>query len=271
MSLLICLSVAGCQKRDLAPSDVSGPPATASPEHAQLDDKLSLTDFKSLPLPPLSCGSKKGCPSGIGELVTVSSEGLRFCTVSLVDQDIVLTAGHCIPVENINPNDNTITGGCWVRWASGPVVACAKIIAGEALSGEPNDQVRLDHVFIRQNSLHLLRLHDEDADPAPNRDLVVLFGIDLEKEQHMIKGIRCLRADDTDLPGLSKLSGDTIVLPHCPIQPGYSGGPILEPHSGLVIGVVSFMKLLPNDSRESGPAVGTDVMPLSVPISGPNP
>jgi len=136
-----------------------------------------LTAFSQLQLPSLTCEAPAMCNPAVGELIVVTSSGTRYCTVSLVTPDLILTASHCVPGKEALANDQTtIIGGCWVRWpqasnaAGAPLVPCSRLIEATAVEIHPSNRIVSDHAFIQIAVPQVTRepLHfSEPANTAP--------------------------------------------------------------------------------------------------------
>lgn len=261
------LSLLGCQNG--SGSSPSAPPNPAPWPNTPINRETPRS-LSELNLPELACVNPKGCPGAVGELVTLNSMGVpSFCTATLVSGDVVLTAAHCIPWDQIG-KDGQFKGGCWVRWPKDSAnqtpaaIPCRHLLDGRRINGPPGGRVKLDHAFIRLTSSASGRrpvpLIDDDAHAHRDHSSVVIFGTLPDPRRHEIKALACQRQDDFQVAEISALPGETIVLPSCGIHPGYSGGPILDPSTRSIIGVVSFMKREdPSRPGVPGPAVGTDV------------
>ncbi len=246
----------GCQKKDTYAA------RSASPSPIQAEKLADLNP------PPFICAEGTSCPEAIGQLVTLSGQGPEGCTATLVKPDLVLTASHCVPWETLE-DKKTFDNNCWIRWPqqtgkAQEFIACGSIVQASTIDFDRQEQVQLDYAFIRlsrPSQRNAIGLDQERAAASPR---VRLFGIAMDATdengilRHELRELHCDRNDNFDLDTIETLPGETIVLPTCPIQSGYSGGPIFNEASKVITGVLSFMRFH-LETEAAGPAVGTRV------------
>jgi hypothetical protein len=254
------VAASGCQMGSSGPSNQADAPAAV----------LSLKG-EDLLLPRLDCAQNTTCPAAVGELVTYSSLGVRYCTASLVAPDLVLTASHCVPWENVT-RANSVIGGCWVRWPAakgnenqGEIIPCSAIAEASVLSARAEDLVMPDFAFVR-----LRRPSSRKALPIQARtsggenpkihESIVLYGVTPDAPKHLIRRHECIRDDAFPLMVKKAQPGQTLIMPGCPAELGHSGGPLLA-NDGAILGVMSLIEFRdPTSNSSSGAiAIGTRV------------
>lgn len=262
VTVLLACALAACQPASPGPEGTSGKYGTP----------LAAREFNNLHLPPLECSGPETCPAAVGELVTVKLQGVNFCTASLVAPDIILTASHCVPWENLAP-DRSFTGNCWIRFPPGAgrakgearesnSLACASLISASRLGQNVSRRIYPDYAFIRLVRPQLARepLAIRGQDVEEKKDSALLYGIRSGARSHTIEFLHCRRDDEYRLPGVEAISGEALIFPSCGVVRGFSGGPILSPLAREIIGVISgVVGFDPGSPNRPLPSVGTIV------------
>jgi hypothetical protein len=207
-------------------------------------------------------------------MVTLKLKGLDTCTVTLVAPDIILTASHCVPWENLD-TEKRFTGNCWIRFpqslssslASSPEVACGTLISASRLGQDVGSRIYPDHAFIRLSKAisdrRPLSILPIPLAQSVNSASSLLFGVHTSTTEHSIVLLQCDRDDTYQIPKVAVTRGEAIIFPSCHVRHGYSGGPILDPNSLKIIGVISgVIGFDPNQPERPLPSIGTVVSPL---------
>ncbi len=269
---LSLLLTTACQRTSLG-SDTEGTSATAPT--AEFQAPLPPTSLTSLNLPPLQCSKSKQCPKAIGQLVTLRFRGVDTCTATLVKPDVILTASHCVPWENLNP-EKKFTGNCWFRFpqtspealSDAPTaIACGQLISASQLGSDVGNRIYPDHAFIRlaqaAGQRRPMNVHEDSTGELVDSSTGLLFGVITSSTEHHLELLRCRRDDSFPVPKVSITRGEALIFPSCGVLHGFSGGPILDPKSlkiiGVFSGVIGFDSTQPNRAL---PSIGTFVAPL---------
>jgi len=272
MAVLASAIAAGCAR----PAHDDAGNAPVRPAHSSaFRSSLPLMKLEQLNQPPLKCGSPQTCPPAVGELVAMTFRGPLNCTATLVAPRIVLTASHCIPWENLAP-DKKFNGNCWIRWPEAPGTAekgrprlpvsvpCERLLSATTLGADTRTRVYDDHAFIQIPTPQTGRAPmtiAENEEPEKN-GMALMYGVNLGRDAHLIEFAHCSRDDHFELPGQVAHGEGTIIFPSCRVLHGYSGGPILEPLSRRIIGVISGVVDFDAEHPEKPlPSVGTSVRP----------
>lgn len=221
--------------------------------------------FGKLDNKKLVCADETACPVSVGQLVTVTPRGRETCTFTLVRPDVILTASHCLPWGSV-ANDQSIIGNCWVRFpelahesTSDPLlepIACKRVLKASELDWRKDDQVQEDYAYI-ELARPTARLSLSHEDEMSESERVIVFGVNpasLDNKQDELVKLECKRKKAYRLFTRRIVSESTVVLPDCPIRHGNSGGPILDPSTLRILGVVSFFETKPGQPIT---AVGT--------------
>jgi hypothetical protein len=135
------------------------------------------------------------------------------------------------------------------------LVPCRQIVSQTALDSSREAHVQRDHAILsladRTPSAGALRDRDlSEIDVPAWAGTVELFGIQLTPTSHRLVQQTCWAS--THAPATARKQGNrwALFMPDCPIEPGFSGGPILAPQ-GPLLGVISY--------REDRVAIGTRV------------
>ena len=232
-ALLVAATVlTSCGNKNKAGAPPPPPPPAPAPGPAPVV-------YHTLKLPPLGCSQQGGCPTAFGELVSVTSGGVRFCTVTMVSPDIALTAVNCIARENVAPNQ-TYRGNCWVRFPGNEApVACASVAFKHNMtSGQ--ELVDRDYAFIKlaapagRQAIGFAAESEKDQLARRRRaSEVIVYGTQVGAAMHSLRRLKCVAE--------LRQNGPTRVfrLLNCPTEGGFSGGPIVNPRTGNILGVIS--------------------------------
>jgi hypothetical protein len=253
--LLLTLVFSSCGHKD------SAAPASASGQFW-----LTGSEINKLGLPPLKCqASSDACLQAVGQLVTLPPHGLSLCTATLIQPDVILTASHCVPWENLN-TDQSLPGGCWFRTPGSAVASrCIKLLAASKLTSAQSQVVQPDFAYIQlekpldikplalapviyeQTGMINSRAHSLLAPPsspaspaAPvqansHHFLVARIG---DPAAHYMKELHCRLDPQAQLFQKTWNPERVAVFADCPLRPGDSGGPLLD-ERGHVQGVIS--------------------------------
>jgi hypothetical protein len=221
--------------------------------------------YQTLNLPVLNCAQQGGCPSPMGELVTVTAKGAKFCTITLVGPDVALTASNCITRENLNA-DRTYRGNCWVRFPASPAapIPCQSVALASDLKMEQDDVIQLDYAFIKlaapaQGRKWLKLADDNEMGPVSKRRRgeVIVYGTQVGSAQHTLRRLKCTA--DTQAKLHTRKDGPVrhLKLPNCPADASFFGGPIINPVTGNILGVISFIEAASQKDKRPAIIVGT--------------
>jgi hypothetical protein len=212
-----------------------------------------MATLPAMQLPPLTCTIAGGCPAAIGQLVTATvMHGVSFCTVSLITEDTVITAAHCIPYEIIDRKQNSFTGGCWVRWMTVNGVenwaACRDLLHADLLSSDHEAFVQQDLAAIRLvhavpqaklpgGILRISQIARENTIHAPGD--FSFIGILPTTNQHSIFMNFCRHEPGLNLQHKPTSPLNELRLANCQAEGGNSGAPVLNVN-GEITAIVSF-------------------------------
>ena len=259
------LFLAGCQKEAFHSSSAN----SGAIGNRRLIPIQSM-EFSKVKLAPLACMNPADCPEAIGELVQITSMGLETCTVSLVAPTVVLTASHCVPWESVGPH-RSISKNCWIRWPAAlgqpaQTIACTAVIKASEFTPNPLGRVRVDYAYLKLAAPSARRplplradiVRRPDEETAAPVSSVIVYGISPRLNPHRIMRLDCSRDDLIELKTRPLSQVGAMIFPSCPVEHGFSGGPILDPVTSQIIGVTSFIETLPNRvGRHRIIAVGT--------------
>jgi len=198
-------------------------------------------------------------------LVTVGPLGIRTCAATLIGQDVVLTASHCVPWDNLEGHE--FIGGCWVRWPGQPAitVACRKLLYASVLASKEEWRAQ-DDMALFQLTAPVARAIQPLAPSRPlapdrpgttQRLWVITFTTDTT-ERFLIEPADC-QAIAAETVMRKKVDPMThTVLGGCVLGPGHSGAPVFD-HRGFVTGVLS----LASNGTDSTPISGSASHPTS--------
>jgi hypothetical protein len=254
----------------------------SSPQQQPLaPSRNTLLRTQDLKLPKLVCENSSECPAAVGELITYTSAGIRYCTASLVAPDLILTASHCVPWENTT-NQGLFTGGCWIRWpalergASEELTTCTSIVDASILQANKEGIVQPDYAFLkiakpseRPPLIILTNAPPRKTGQTRRRTdetRIELYGVAPQQSPHLIQRHRCRRNDSFPLFAKKDMLRQAIIMPGCPAEQGHSGGPLLDSPIGpgevpFILGVMSLIEFrdASSNTKISSVAVGTRV------------
>lgn len=219
-------------------------------------------------IPKLICALPNSCPSEIGELVMINNGHSTFCTATLIGPDLILTASHCLSTSTAEPlkgrttaspiktrNSGTssdLMGGCWVRFpeqnlpersneSAVSLIKCSKIISASTIDPNDHKNLQADFAIIRlATSSNRPFLKINALNIGQNRtNTNLIYGTRLKPQAHELSFIFCVRNDNFDVSPLLSNRKHTIIFPSCGVESGFSGGPILDPMTRDINGVVS--------------------------------
>lgn len=251
---LFVIVLASCQG-----SGIDG--SLASPTKAN-----SSAQKPSFNFPALGCESQALCDSAVGEMISIGMSGPRTCLVSLVRNDLVLTASHCVPLENVTRNGE-FKGGCWVRWPSrngqpDEVIECARVVSASRLMSEREKEVQTDFAYISLRTPSTRPVLRVRSRPLPHSFFVRLYGVERPEGEANSANMRvlherlCQHQPDLELMVKRVERGMAVFMPECPVRSGDSGSPLLD-ENGEIIGVLSFLDRSRGKRSWSATAVGS--------------
>jgi hypothetical protein len=203
----------------------------------------STTDASSLQSSHLNCESGSHCSPSVGLLVSRKSDRATLCTATLVGDDVVATASHCIP-EELRYEGAFCTGKIWVRFAQTDGFPETKIDCSTVLSASP-----LYDRTLNQPDIAFLKLQR-----APNRPPLKINRSGILDDRHYgvikltplsaspspakIETDECLPlSGSVVLPGSIYPDHAVIALASCEIDPMSAGAPLID-ENGEIHGIL---------------------------------
>ena len=239
------------------------------------DAKISTTDLDlrtyqvgDLKDHPLECGST-ACSESVGQLVTLTAAGFESCTFTLVTPTMILTAAHCVHPTNVN-KDYSIQPGCFVRFAPKngqsiddpelAPIACSSVVEISDIGPEITLQAKPDYAYISLAAASKRKPIEVSSSPfAANIARLNLSVIDPGKKVDVLRSFSCAQDSKYQLSSRREWNSTSMILPDCPIHFGNSGGPILNPSTQEILGVVSFIDKVEGNKTT---AVGSRARPF---------
>ena len=221
-------------------------PSTQGGSAVSSDPHLSPMTVTDLNLPPLRCGIRTGCPASVGQLIIYRPNGVSLCTATLIADDTILTAGHCVPWPQLT-DEHRFTGGCWFRNLETPAgVRCDTVLRSHQPSANHSTPAKSDFAFIRLiskvavNRLSAIGDSFEDvgnlARRAQHNTHLVVARTD-QRESTLIS-LPCTNEPDIHLEGREWDPAEVRLLSGCVVVPGDSGAPLFN-QLNQIIGVAS--------------------------------
>ena len=217
---------------------------------------------------PLVCGSTT-CTESVGQLVTLTAAGFESCSFTLVTPSTILTAAHCVHPTTVN-KDYSIQTGCYVRFAPKAgekpddpelePIACGAVLEITAIGAETTLEAKPDYAYISLAKPSTRKPVAVSTSPfAGNVALLNLSVIDPGKKVDTLRSFSCAQDPNYQLSSRREWNSSSMILPDCPIHFGNSGGPILNPSTQEILGVVSFIDKVEGDKTT---AVGSRARPF---------
>jgi V8-like Glu-specific endopeptidase len=172
---------------------------------------------------------------------------MNHCTVTHIGGGIAITAGHCLSAKLLRTKgscDAEIDWGFRKEQTSSQKSRCIAILAME------NNEMR-DYAVIRVGPVPSVVAEVETGPRSAVGTEIAVFG-------HANSGpLRWSGACQIDPTAQVDKVGPSFMFHHCDTEPGTSGGPILDLHTGKIVGIHKGGK---NDFSGSLVNFGTDVV-----------
>jgi len=226
-----CASVGGGLP-EIARTAGHGPSA---PPGAARDTRGAAVGAPDAEPPPivLSCADPARCPRAVGMLVRREGAELHRCTVSLVAPDVVLTASHCLTLDQRAAGASC--AGTWIGFAGSagaPASWYPCDVVLDAIKVSDDEVLRPDAALLRLPASVPRRPLPVDFSPLAPGTIVSVAAIDpspVYPSLHALEPRLCrVEAPDLAVRALGVSARRVGWLSGCPIVGGNSGSPVID-------------------------------------------
>lgn len=229
---LIVLIVASCGKK------VS--PSKSSQSQSNNQKPLSISLQKFIEKQSVVCEDDTSCSESVAKLVVVERDKIRYCTATLISEDIMMTSSSCLP-QTLRTSELDCSKNMFAIFPLTKTSNMARSRCGKIISSNSNENIdpalwRSDFTFftllnpVKRNVLKVSR------DGVEEQEKYLTWKVHYDNDtDSILKSYKCLPVFNSYAnPFSTNALSSMVPVANCEFVEGNGGAPILNEHNEVV-------------------------------------